>query len=369
MKKNKILLLSTLGVLGVASLSLVAVKGESLFLGNHLAVSAACESCTGNHYTGQGWNTKTKGKGSNGYYENWHCCVCHKRYFDKNDIPGYDASKWVDNGTINPYMDKTDLDDNRMQFGGTSVIHKINHLTSGTITVDGQRDDLYNAAVKYNFESAAIWPENGGSNISATLEALWQEQMVYVYVDVNDPTKATKDFTDSSTNNDLYDNIEFRIDTLHSEKYANSDWDGYINANYRQSNSSSSSTYNYAVVGKFRVCAGYEESAKEGGADVYTSGCWFDEWTWLSGKARRDTKTYIKSHYYTDTHWGAEFAIYFGDGDTVVNSFGEIGMLLKINDKSGKGVHQGILNFENIGDAYDYPRNFSNFRLVDFVAE
>ena len=368
--KQKMILFGTLAVLAVTGVSIVAIKGESLFLGNNAVTKAACEVCSGNHYTGVSWTTKnTKKKGGNGLYEYWHCCQCGKRYFFQDDIPGYDASKWKDNGTTNPYMDTSDIDDNRTQFGGTSVLHKINHLTNGTITVDGQRDDLYNNAVKYNFESAAIWTDHGGTNISATLEAVWQEKMIYIYVDVNDNTKATKDCSDSSTNNNSYDNIEFRIDTLHSEKYATSSWDGYINADYRKGTDSAGNAYDYAVVGKFRVAAGYQGTDQCGANNSEVTGCWFDQWTYLSGVCIGDGQTSMKSYYYTDTHYGYEFAVSFDHTATIVNPFGEIGMLFKINDKSAKDYHQGILNFENVGDAYDFPRNFSNFRLVDFVAE
>ena len=368
--KKRFVLLGVSAISGFSCLSIIGMRGGSLFSNNGVKLTADCLSCQGNHYTSKKWSGVAMGK--NGIKEYWVCCNCNKHYFSTESIQGgYDETKWVDKGEA--AISTSDPADDRIWFGGTEKIYSINHLSQGNMVIDGQRDDLYDAATKYNFEKA-IWPENGGSNLTATLEALWQGKMLYIYVDVNDPTKAQKDCSDTSETTESYDNIQFRIDTLHSEKYATSTWDGWINANYRSDK---------AVLGKFRVASGYdldskcnsdisvpESSSTDGDGNVTNgdaTGCWMDNWTYLSGCCRNDDKTYIKSHYYTDTHYGYEFAIYFGHGATVVNDFGEIGMLFKINDKSAKNVHQGIINFENIGDGMDFPRNFSNFRLVDYT--
>ena len=365
--KQKFPIIAGFSLLAVGCISLLATNKDGIFSQRFLTVSAKCEQCSGNHYTGVNRDGKI-GLNHNGIYEYWHCCKCDGRYFFKEDIPGgWEESKWVDNGTTNPYMDTTNLDDNRIQFGGTQVIHKINHLTDGDITVDGQRDDKYDNAVKYSFDTP-MWEEHGGSKMTASLEALWKDKMIYIFIDVNDPTYAKKDCSDTSTNNSSYDNLEFRIDTLHTQKYANSDWDGYINYKYRKLDGS----YDYAVEGKFRISAGYDLDAQcstDGGKNGNdgTTGCFFDQWCYFSGVCVNDGKTRIISKYNEDnTHWTVEMGINLEHDATILNSFGEIGMLFKINDKSAKDYHQGIVNFENIGDAYDYPRNFSNFRLMDF---
>ena len=363
MKINKkYLTIGGLSLLAIGCISILATSKGSIFSQNYLVATARCEQCSGNHYTGVNRDGKI-GLNHNGVYEYWHCCKCDGRYFFKEDIPGgWEESKWVDNGTTNPYMDATNLDDNRIQFGGTQVIHKINHLTDGDITIDGQRDDKYDNAVKYSFEDKAIWTEHGGSNLKASLEAVWKDKMLYIYIDVDDPTYAQKDCSDTSTNNSSYDNLEFRIDTLHTQKYANSKWDGYINSDYRKLDGS----YDYAAEGKFRISAGYDLDAQCAKTDG-TSGCFFDPWCYFSSVCINDGKTRIISKYNEDnTHWTVEMGINLEHDATILNSFGEIGMLFKINDKSAKDYHQGIVNFENIGDAYNYPRNFSNFRLMDF---
>ncbi len=349
-RKQKITLFMGISVLAVGALS-IAFNADTLFANNKMFTGAQCEVCSGNHYSGEGWDTNNKAKGSNGLYEYWHCCQCGKRYFFQEDIPGYDAKNWKDNGTRNQYMDTSDLDDSRIQFGGTSKLHKINHLTSGTITVDGTRDELYNAAAKYDF-GPAMYKD---SKVTATLEAVWQEDMLYVFVNVYDPTKTTRDFTkqDTSKWTEAYDAVELRIDTLHSEKYADSSWNGKQSDKYRGE---------YACEGFFKAGAGYNRDEQYGDG----IGC---EYVWdyyMSNICRNDGKTYIKSSYTDDTHYGMEFAISLSNAHSVMNPFGEIGLGIKIYDRNGENNDNGIINFETINDDMNYHRNFSNFRLIGY---
>ena len=349
-RKQKLTLLTGLSVLAIGVLSIVAINADTLFANDKMFTGAQCEVCSGNHYSGEAWNTSNKAKGSNGLYEYWHCCVCGKRYFFQDDIPGYDAKNWKDNGTRNQYMDTTDLDDSRIQFGGTSTLHKINHLTSGTISVDGLRDELYNSAVKYNFGAAMY----GSSQVTATLEAVWQDSMLYVFVDVEDPTKSTRDFTTADTSKwtEAYDAVELRIDTLHSEKVANDSWNGKSGSDYRG---------DYACEGWYKAGAGYNRTEQYGDG----IGCEFVYEYYMSDLAKGDGKTYVKSQYTSDTHYGMEFAINLANDHSIMNPFGEIGLGVKIYDKNGD-TQDGIINFESINDDMPYHRNLSNFRLIGY---
>ncbi len=67
-----------------------------------------------------------------------------------------------------------------------------------------------------------------------------------------------------------------------------------------------------------------------------------------------------------------EFAIDLRKSQTKINPFGEIGMAIKVYDRNTSGGQNGILAIEGnaggVGDDLQYLRNFSNFRLVDYVA-
>ncbi len=313
--------------------------------------------CSGNHYAGKAWNASTPlsyGKGASGLYEYWHCCNCHRYYFDKDDIiGGYDASKWVD-AEVDSKASTSDYEDDRVEFGGSGLIHKTIKLDdASSITVDGTRDAAYDSSSKYDFASSS-------GSTKATLETLYQGDMLYVYVSVNDETKANRDLSvsDSSTAIDAYDSVELRIDALRSEKLADDSWNGKEGDAYHLGDEETK----YASVGRFNVSAGYASD------DQYGEGCEFDDSFSLSSACKGDGKTVIKSVYSDDTHYGVEFAINLGSIATPLNSFGEIGIAAKVVDNSAKNTLADTIYFESVNENMDYVRNYSTFRFSDYKA-
>ncbi len=356
-QKRNFLLISGLSFLSIAAITVGAMGGNSVekLFG---AVNSDCTVCSGNHYSAKLWDGTVVGKTNTGHYEYWVCCRCHKSYLSTNEITGgYNSSKWVDKTETSADFNYADYTDKRIQFGGSNKAYNVNKLTEGTsLTIDGQRDDAYNSANKYSFSTNVKDTDTGceKSTLTATLEPLWQGTMLYIYVDVNDPTKNTRDFTKcekTDSNTEANDCVELRIDTLHSAQYATADWDGQWGGSYRGS---------YACEGWFKVAAGYEES------DQFKSkGCEFTFDGYLSNLSQGDNKTYIKSHYIDETHYGMEFAICLSPKENaIMNPFNEIGIAMKIWDRNTTGGVAGIINFEDIGYDYAKPRLFSNFRLV-----
>ena len=349
--KKKFLLLSGCGLLGAAAIAVGAMNGESVTNLFKVGATEKCTVCSGHHHAAKTWFNKTKT--NDGHYEYWRCCQCHNFYLSTNEIPGYDATKWVDKAddTDCPF-DYTDYTDRRIQFGGLLTTHNVNKLADGTtITIDGQRDAAYDNAVKENFSAAM----HGNSQVTATLETLWQGEMLYVYVDVYDPTKYTRDFTTANTNvyTEANDAVELCIDTLHSAQYAADNWDGKAGVSYRGS---------YGCEGRFKVAAGYQRSDQWGDG----IGCEFFWDYYMSNLARGDNKTYVKSYYKDDTHYGVEFGIRLNNSAFIMNPFHEIGMAVKIYDKNTSGGQDGIINFEQVGDDMNYLRCYSNFRLIGY---
>ena len=348
--KKSFVLLSLSGAFGLSALAASsfwnAKKGIDL--------NAACGVCSGYHYLGKEWNASSPlsyGKGANGLYEYWHCCQCHRYYFDKADISGgYDASKWEE-AKVESKASTSDHEDDRVQFGGTKTIHKINAVSS-SISVDGKREASYDSAAKYDFVSSG--------DAKATLEALYQGEMLYVYISVTDPTKVSRDcsVSDPSTPISSYDGVELYVDALHSEKLADDAWDGKEGGAYHKGGEEEE----WSAVGKWSVSAGYAEASQCG------EGCEFDDSYSLSSACKGDGKTSVKSVYSDDGHYGVEFAIDLGKASTPLNDFGEIGIAAKVNDVSAKGVVSAVLPFESINEDASYVRNYSAFRLSGYKA-
>ncbi len=376
MEKSRKIIFGTLLTTAVA---ITAIALSTINMTNQKVINARSldHVCSGNHYTGKCWDdfNGSKAKGLNGYYEYWHCCTCDAHYFRTKDIENYNPINWTDNGEVNQYAPKNSSDENyytddRVRFGGGHndedlQLHFVNKLDSGkSITVDGERDSYYDTAEKYSFSTK--YSEDKGTDVTATIETLWQNTTLYIYMEVNDSTKCTRDFTTPSAwSYDNNDCVELRIDTLHSEKLAKDDWDGKMGANYRKDFYENG----LACEGIFQVAAGYSLSERYN--NQY--GCVFSDFGWMSNKchSEADNTTQIKSKYLSDSKYSVEYAIDFINNynkTSDVNPFGEIGLAIKIFDQQknddGTFSRKGIINFEQIGDASDYPRNFSNFRLV-----
>jgi hypothetical protein len=345
---KKLVLAASASLLALDCLTIVGLSGGLPKTSGNMRLGADCAKCSGNHYSGRQWNVASSeanyGKGGNGYYEYWHCCSCHNYYFSKDDIPGgYDSSLWKDNGESK--ASSTDYDDDRVQFGGSGKIHKINSISDGGITIDGERDSIYDNAVKYSFEE--------GSSTSAAIEAVCKDKVLYIYITVTDSSKATRDFSsDSDSAIASCDSVELWVDALHSEKYASSAWEGKANEDYAKPNEEA----DYASVGAFKVSAGYQ--GEDNGAE-------FVSLLPLSKLCENDGTSAMRSQYIDETHYGAEFAINLGDESTAINSFGEIGLALKVNNASETGANE-TLCFESINSNVDYLRNYSSFRLEGY---
>ena len=380
MEKSKKTLITLLATLGILVTSTIAI-GSMVVSQHPIAINVEGQDhiCHGNHYTGKVWDTSKPGKGSSGYYEYWHCCECDARYFRTSDINGYSKNLWVDNGEVNQYAPKDSSDskyytDNRVRFGGgqdegDTSLHFVEKLESGkSITVDGVRDEAYDKAVKYEFNGDAIWQvgTETKSTSTATLETLWDDDYLYIYVNIKDSTKYTKDYMTQTGWTDDIDHLELGIDTLHSDKFATDNWDGKKGSGYR--NPAYAGDLGLACEGLYKIAAGYNSD------DTYTNekGLNFDDWSFMSNRSREEKTVEAKSKYADDNlSYGVEFKIKFKNNFNatgVLNDFGEIGLALKFFDyekTTDDGViRTGIINFENFNDDFSKLRNYSNFRLV-----
>lgn len=210
---------------------------------------------------------------------------------------------------------------------GTDNVFKINEVPTGkTIVADGVKDEAYSSTEAITINTVT----SGETDTTATMYAMFNDDFIYIFAEVNDSTVFTRDYEYKGSQwVEHNDSFEFWIDLLHNDSLISNGWNGGWGGPYRGEPGPMCEAH-------FKLNAGYDPEV-HGRFGLGSEAIWDG---WWSNACNTDNVSFGISKV-TETGYTVEYQISLKDTHIPdylrLNDEQQIGIGVKIYDKKEAG--------------------------------